>query len=85
MATAYNGTEIITAACVKKYMRARSKLRGGQGGRKRKLGLSHRLEVGSDVEVASGGLDDVVDGKAVADFGQRHAGVLVDLEDPLKI
>ena len=49
-----------------------------------RLGLPHRLQVSSDVEVTSGGLDDVIDGEAFTDFGQGHAGVLVDLEDALK-
>ena len=46
--------------------------------------MPHRLQVRRDVEVTSGGLDDVIDGEAFSDFGQGHAGVLVDLEDALK-
>ena len=52
-------------------------------GKRTRLRLPHRLEVRRDVQVAPGGLDDVIDSKAFANFGQGHAGVLVDLKDAL--
>ena len=53
-------------------------------GKRPRLRLPHGLEVRRDVEVASGGLDDVIDGEAFADLGQGHSRVLVDLEYALK-
>ena len=48
------------------------------------LSLPHRFEIRRDVELTSGGLDDVIDREPVSDLGQGHPGLLVDFEDSLK-
>jgi hypothetical protein len=46
--------------------------------------LLHGFKIGRDDELTSGGLDDVIDREPVADFGQGHAGLFIDLKNSLK-